>query len=357
MTTEELVNSSMLNANDKILLLDMINTHRYPNDIHTLSIFSKKGTFIKQGDYNTYLYKNEYFYYISINKIIDSWFDSDFKLLLFTNWWYRTDIMRFLENINRFIRMTQTVDVNKYKLLSNGYSYISIQKWFNTYGHFLDEIFCLYDFIKNDSINNKPFFSFPLEIENNLYGVSNYKEICTLLFDDNYYNSIDSLVKVDNLTLITHEYGEKTFHEFSIKPLTCIFNNILSNNIITNDSFNDTLFITRGIATHMKRNLDNQIEIEHFLKEQNITIFNPEKDTFKNLVIIIQQYNKIIITWGSALVNLIFCNPCSEIIILKSKSYDDETIDLFNKIIEQRKLKIKIITSIDNKIDPSLIVF
>lgn len=375
MSTEELINSSLLNIDDKALLLDMINNRRYPHDVHILSIFSKKGTFIKQGLYNAYTYKGEYYYINTIN----SWFDSDLKLLLFTNWWYETHITNFLVHINMFIKFTHTVDISKYKLLPNENNYIAIQKWFNTYGHFLDETFCLYDFIANDSIGNMPFFSFPLETEQNLYGVSNYKEISMLLFGNNFYNSINSPVKVENLTLIVHGYNEPTFHLFPVKPVTYIINNIIMNNyeqmsnnyqhisdyFIHNDSVNkdsvndsnDILFITRGIATHIKRNLDNQFEIENFLKEKNITIFNPENDNFKNLVRILQQYDKIIITWGSALVNLIFCKPFTEIIILKSKSYEHETIHLFNKIIEQRKLKITIITSIDNKIDPELIIF
>ena len=44
-----------------------------------------------------------------------------------------------------------------------------------------------------------------------------------------------------------------------------------------------------------------------------------------------------------ALDNLSFCNEYSEIIILKSASYRPESIDMFNKIINSRKLKIKII--------------
>ena len=350
MSDEDLVNSSKLNTNDKLLLIDMIKTGRYPKDIHQLSIFSKKGKFVKNGEYNTYIYSDgDYFY----NNIINSWFDSDFKLLLFTNWWYKTySLTNFINHINLFLFLTQNVDLTTYTLLPSGY--VTVQKWHITYGHFLDEIFCLYDFIKKTSIIDNPFFSFQLEIENNMYGTSNYKQVCKILFGDNYYNSVETLVKVQNLTLITHEYDENTFHWFPIEHSNFIINRIIRTPYLEK---NNALFITRGNAAHLNRNLDNQTEIENYLKEQNVTIFNPEKENFDNLVKIIQEHTKIIITWGSALVNLIFCKPFSEIIILKSKSYQSESINLFNKIINQRQLKIKIITDIDNKIDPELIVF
>jgi hypothetical protein len=350
MNSEILINKSMLSQEDKELLLNLVNSKRYPNDVHKLSIFSKLGFYDKINNYNTYNVNSEVFY----SSLMNIWMDNEFKLLPISNWWFETDLERFIIHINHYINFINKIDKKSNFDIINE-NVFAITKWFTTYGHFLDEIFCLKDFeLINNNDNIIPFISFPLEAENNIYKTSNYKTICDLLWNK-YFNAYkqQNIIKIKSVILIRHLYNDVTFHSFPLTVCDFIEKKIISNDIIINDKI---LFITRGYATHLKRNLDNQMEIEEYLKNNNVDIFNPENNDFDKLVNIIKCYKKIIITWGSALVNLIFCNNESEIIILKSESYKNEQINLFNKIIKSRKLKISIMDSVNNIIEPSSIL-
>jgi hypothetical protein len=353
-----LIDNSLLDIDDKILLKNVLQQNNYPQDIYNLSIFSKKGVEVINNDYNTIVYdKKEVLFYDSYMNI---WIDSDLKLLPFSNWWYRTNISKFLAHIDHYLNRIKMIDMNNCQIEES--NFIAIQKWFNTYGHFLDEIICLKEYNTNNNFLYKPFISFPLEeyeVESVKCASLNYKIICKSLFDNNYTNvfSAKKVVKVNGLTLLKHEYLEKTFHHF---PLT-ISNEIVNkycNSVydIFNTDSNDILFLTRGIANHLPRNLENQTEIEEYLVQKNVKVVNPELIEFEIFIRLINSYKNIIITWGSAIVNLMFSSPNTKIKILKSKSYEDESIDLFNKIINERNLEIEIIHHQNNRIEPSLIL-
>ena len=355
MNNFELIDNSQLEINDKILLKNMLNTNKYPQDIYLLSMFSKKGVTNVNNNYNIIVYdKNEVLFY---DKHMNIWLDNELKLLPYSNWWYKTDITRFLQHINYYLNRIKVINIHNFHLEET--KIIAIQKWFNTYGHFLDEIFCLKEYNKNNNFMYKPLISFPLEdyeIESVKYASLNYKKICNSLLENNYLNvfSNNKIIKVNGLILIKHEYLEKTFHHF---PL------FISNELIHkyykqiyNIKPNDILFITRSIASHLPRNLENQIEIEEYFIKKNVNVVNPELISFENCINLLNQYKTIIITWGSALTNLMFCSMNTKIKILKSKSYEDESIILFNKIINDRNLEIEIIVHQNNKIEPSLIL-
>ena len=139
-----------------------------------------------------------------------------------------------------------------------------------------------------------------------------------------------------------------TFHAFP----RSVTNHILSNIPINNEySNNYNVFITRGPALQNSRNLDNQLEIDkYFNSYNNFKVINPENSTFNNFVNFIRFANVIIITWGSALVNMVYLKPNTNVIILKSKSYEHENIKLFNKIIDSLNLKIFIVSHTNNNV-------
>jgi hypothetical protein len=356
MNNEELVNASELNEHDKLLLINMLRENLYPKNLFELSIFSKKGTFQKKGEYNICVFTNDTFYY---SKYGEFWVDSEFKILPYSNNWQQGGLQGFFNNLSSVLFILKHLNPALCNLAPKN-NYVSIQKWNGyLYGHFFDEVINLRDFMEQYSTNSVPFISYPLVTENINYDKSNFKEICEILFDNNYYNSYREDTIVNNVTLILNQYGY-TFHSFPLKQTDYIINHINKNcleKIHDTLEKSDTIFITRSIAKRVPRNLTNQTEIEEYFEQKNITIFNPENESFSKLVKIIQQHKKIIITWGSALVNLSFCKPFSEVIILKSKSYENETFFHFQKIISNRNLKIKIINHIDNKIYPELIVF
>lgn len=351
----DIIDSSLLCDDDKTMLKYLITNKIFPNGIDKLSIFSNSGRLTKTDKYEFYTYdKNECYYLLNINL----WMDNEFKIIPYSNWWYSTDLERFMHHINAYLTYIPTININHIGIEVCSGNYVAITKWFDTYGHVLDELCCLRECMVENNLTEMamPFISIPFA--KYIYNNSNYKDICDTIFDRRYLNvsGNTNLIKINNLTLIKHIYGSKTFHSFPLSVTTSIENKLgaINKKAPTN---NKVIFITRGDndPPHLPRNLKNKKQIERYLRNNNVDIFNPESRPFSELVHTIKLYNNIIITWGSALTNLIFCNPSSEITILKSKSYELETIDLFNKIINTRKLKIKIIDSIENAIDPTII--
>ncbi len=348
------IENSLLNSDDKRIMKEIAHSGTFPRGIDKLSIISNKGCLTRVGSYDIYSYDQNVYYY----KKLDLWMDDEFKIIQYSNIsCFSCGIEKFINIITHYLRhiSSNPTYFNDKELPMHG-DYISISKWFNTYGHVLDELCCIKDYMMTNNLNTYiPFISIPME--KNIYNNSNYKNICDTLFDKYFSAYTESkIIKVNKLTLIKHEYMNKKFHSFPIQVT-----NLLKQNpkVYTEDRQSNKenfLFITRGIASHMPRNLENQKEIEDYLHNNRVDIYNPEIHSIWELLQTINVYNKIIITWGSALVNLSFCNEYSEIIILKSKSYKEEKIDLFNQIINSRKLKIKIIESIDNVIDPVTIL-
>jgi hypothetical protein len=359
MENKTLIENSLLNDNDKNLLKNMIENRLYPYNVFDLSIFSKIGIDHKKNDYEYIKYENNHFFFY---KPMNIWMDFEFKLLQYSNWWCKTfNLKVFIDHINLYISLVKNLNINDAIIIND--NYISITKWFVTYGHFLDELFCLKEFImSNDLTNTIPFISFNLK-SNNIYSNNNYKSYCDLLFDK-YYDPNDNLIKVSNLIIIKHLYDDLTFHSFPI----CVSNllndkidNLIKNNeivlTINKQTKNNYLFLTRGEdPPHLPRNLKNKKEIENNLKNNLVDIFNPENNNIFDMIKILKEYNNIIITWGSALTNLCFCNDNCNVIILKSDSYKEENINLFNKIILSKKIKIIILESVNNEIDPNLIL-
>lgn len=352
----DIIDNSLLCDDDKNILKYLVTSKIFPNQINKLSIFSNSGCLTKTDKYEFYTYdKNACYYLLNINL----WMDNEFKIIPYSNWWYSTDLERFMFHIDAYLKYVRLINTNRIGIEDCTGNYVAITKWFDTYGHVLDELCCLREcMVENNLIEMAmPFISIPFA--KNIYNNSNYKDICDTIFDRRYLNvsGKTNLIKINNFTLIKHMYACKTFHSFPLSVTMSIENKLGVTN--TNTPINEkTIFITRGDndPPHLPRNLKNKKQIETYLHNNNVDIFNPESRTFFELVHTIKLYNNIIITWGSALTNLIFCNPASEITILKSKSYADETIDLFNKIINTRKLKIKIINSIENIIDPTIIL-
>ena len=100
----------------------------------------------------------------------------------------------------------------------------------------------------------------------------------------------------------------------------------------------------------MNRNLDNEPEITEYLISNKYVIVNPEAISYDDFINNIKDVDNIVMSWGGMLTNMIYLKPNTNVIILKSKSYENETIELFNKIINTYKLNVKIIEHDNNKI-------
>jgi hypothetical protein len=158
-----------------------------------------------------------------------------------------------------------------------------------------------------------------------------------------------------NLKLIIHNTNNnnfKTFHSFPKQVRDIVY--LKCNEELTSQNINPiihkNIFITRGNALHLPRNLSNQKEIEEYLSSMNYHILNPEEISLPLFINTIKLADNIFITWGGALVNLIYLKPNTNVYILKSKSYLHENLVLFQKIIDTYELNVKVIDCDDNNI-------
>lgn len=286
---------------------------------------------------------------MGLNQII---LDKEKKIIFNTRWWYdQKDIVTFITHIRHFFN-TIYEKINLDNSVDIGENIIAIQSWFTTYGHFLDEVYNLKYFLNkienkfNDN-NYKILYSI---LPGNQY--QNYLIISDKLFKDKYINPLlcDALLlKCTNLLLIKHSIKMDTFHSF---PKT-VTDFIIKNSEKSNNLFNyKKIFITRSIDKSVNnRSLTNQLEIEdYFSKFNDFTIINPENTFFDGFINYINYADIIVITWGSALTNLVFLKPNTKVFILKSKSYEHESIELFRKIINQLNLDVNVILHKDNLI-------
>jgi hypothetical protein len=356
---------------DKITLKYILYTGN-PILLNKLTFYSNKYIEKKINDYE-YIETTEPVFYITYNlgggaceNIV---LDADKKIFFDSRWWSNLNCgkIKFLDHIifyynHIYILLDKNIE-NSYNVDKIG---ITIQSWFSTYGHFLDEIYNLYDFYNlktqiNQNINHneeliviknlKNIYIENNNNDNNENNNDNYKKIGKILFsNDNIYNSNEykhNIVKFPKCYIIKHNYIDKTFHWFP-KNVT---QHIFKKKLITTNKYFDKIFITRNNSINLNRNLDNQDKIETTLNSRNISLINPEIIDFDNLINIIHNANIIIITWGSALTNLVFAKNSSTVIILQSRSYEHEKINLFDKIIQQNNLNIVIIKHENNEIN------
>jgi capsular polysaccharide biosynthesis protein len=104
---------------------------------------------------------------------------------------------------------------------------------------------------------------------------------------------------------------------------------------------NKKIFISRdGTGWKNDRILKNKEEIEQLLQKNGYDIIHPEKIPLDVFVNYLQNASRVFITWGSALTNMIFLKPGTKVIILKSKSYSNENIKMFQKIITNYQIDL-----------------
>ena len=338
--------SLLLSDDDKQIFKYALKTNNIDH-LQNMSIFSKKGIYEKHGDYYVFkTFSNTNIYYLSSNTFIYNVFIDENKKILFYSrimldlfHWFVTHIDALLNIINQ---------TNIYENIINiGNNIVSIEKWFVTYGHFKDEIFVLSDYIDNININYKPLLDYHTTDLYNYKSNINYNRIDNLLFVNNSINAFNyknKILKLNNLILIRHRITDTTFHSFPINVRDKILSSIKIDNVLNNNK----VFITRGSAIHMSRNISNQIEIETYLSENKFTCINPELLDYDEFINSIKNADKIVITWGGALVNLIYLKPYTQVYILKSQSYENESLKLFDKIIKTYKLHVEVINHKDN---------
>ena len=307
----------------------------------------------KIGNYQYYESPdNEYVYYINMNFPGPSsfFFDKNKKIIFGSRYYFNWNYETFINGINAILESINETDLGNAILIDE--NVISICKWFVTYGHYMDEAFCLSDFqrLLTDSTNGNNYkLLLDYHIDNNItnYPVyKNYKIIQDILFGDNGFNAYSyglKILKIKKLFLIKHDITDPMFHSFPIFPR----NKILSTIQPLYQTY-ENVYISRGKATHLNRNLDNEDEIEQYLISNSYIPINPEIMDFYEFIHYIHNASNIVMTWGGAMTNMCYFKDNTNVIVLKSRSYEHENLGLFQKIIDNYKLNVKDITHENN---------
>lgn len=366
-------NCKSLSDNDKKIFIAARNIEQ----IQKASVFSQKGKMIKKGPYNVWVVdSNVVIYYINWasnlhlmqqetfangnedsknNGIIynDVFIDENKKLIKFQKGFFGwasqgSQYIKLLCDTLDRINLIEINDINNICDLGHDY-HTTIQFWFATFGHFQDEITKLADYCNNYSNMSK--IIYPI-IGHKPYGGPNYFNIVNRLISKDKYINTDffthnkKILKLKNLSVITHGISEETFHMFPRHSVNKLLNSVKK----TSEKTIEKVFITRNIATHLPRNLSNQKEIEDYFIKKNFTVINPENISYKPFINTIRDASIVVITWGGALTNMMYLKENTKVYILKSKSYMRENLCLFEKIINRLNLKINIIESVNNVI-------
>jgi len=321
-----------------------------------LSIFSKKITFETLNEY-TYVKTREncnVFYVPCINTFIDE----DKKIICFSTINVDLDVW-FYSGIDHILKTIEKIDIENN--VDVGENFIGCQKWFISYGHFIDELFTLFDFTEqlkeaNDKkVCFKHIQDYPVDqtlVNNYLVpnNGENYNKIVNYLFGDTLKNlNNGNCYKLRNLLLIKHNFSDSTFHKFPKSAKKQILNKIEPIDKETNRNF----FITRTEGLHMKRNIDNLKEINVFFENNNYDVINPENMNYDLFVHYLKNAENVFLTWGGIMVAMIYINPKANIYILKGRQYEGEDLDVIKNLIIHYSLesRITVIKHVDNVID------
>jgi len=323
-----------------------------------MSIFSQRHNSKKLGVYNYFeTYDGEDVYYMNHTFGSEFFLDKDKKLLVHSNYQYEyftsmgeEQTINYIKRILDYVNCINDSFFENAILINNEVS--AVGKWFDTYGHFSDEVFSLCDF-NNELLLSENKEATPIINYQVINSTKNYELLGNYLFDGKLINTSVygwNIIKFKKLRLLPNFFSQYAFHSFPRFSRDKVLSKIYEKTKNHNDTNNNNIFITRGIAISNQRNLDNQCEIETYLKSNGYIVINPENILLDEFINYISNANNIIMTWGSAMVNMCYFKDNTNVTILKSRSYEAEPLNLFQKIITRYNLNVNVILHNDNKI-------
>lgn len=340
-----------LSQNDKQIFLEAIEDTRAGKGFahaYSMSIFSKRGEIKTLGLYQYRDLSGETIYYQnrSFKEKHPLFFDVEGKIFPESN--INLAMGRLLvKQISKLLPATNSFNSESYVRAFDGMG-LGIQSWFITYGHFHDEVFALSDFRNKIQSDLNIILDYPpsdYQYGHTKYRTSaNYERLQDLAFKKNSYNLHEAglnLVKMDGCLLISHTIEAPTFHLFPKK----IRNQLVKRTKSFQLNSPTSLFLSREVATHLPRNISNQVDIENHCRSSKVLVCYPERISFDRLVRYLSQCKSVVITWGGAMTNLVYLPDHANVLVLKSKSYQHENLELFMKIINDKKLNIFVIES------------
>ena len=328
---------------------DLKNLERsiYINDIKLLfevPIFNI-GIIKKLDSYNYFEYTDVIYHDVIYHNVIcdncsntNIFFDINNKIIVNSHQNRMNNVTSIIKLLIQFLE--SKLNLNNYIEYEN---IITTQKFNNLYGHLKDEMFILADFYEkyNDS-NFLPLINYP---DNSYY--KNINEINKIIFNKVINPQyIKENIKIKKLIIIEHHFNLGTFHLFPKNITNKIISHYENNTLISQT--NNKIFLTRDKITWVNNNIQNNLELINISKQKNFLIINPETISINDLINYLKNTDTLIITFGSALVNLIYTRLGCNVIILKSNSYKKQSINIFRNMMKNYDINYKIITCDNN---------
>jgi hypothetical protein len=347
---------SCLSEQDKLIFLEALEDHKAGRGFshaYTMSIFTKRGEIKESGDYVYRDLTSEKLTYLNraICKAGPLILDCEGKIIPESNVMLGYHHL-LIDHIDNFMRLVSNAQLRESVAAFNGPG-LAVQSWFVTYGHFHDEVYALADFLRDAEHDFTPIIDYPPSdnMHLNYQTSTNYERLQDIALGTRACNLFEAgpvPVSLDGCYLISHMIDAPTFHRFPER----IRNLLVRETAGYQPNNPEVLFISRESAKHLPRNIANQDDLEKSCLDQGIPVVYPEKLSFDRLVRRLNAASAVIITWGGALTNLVYLAKGAVVLILKSKSYKHENLEIFSMIIKQRNLEVQVIdTNDDNTID------
>ena len=272
------------------------------------------------------------------------------KKLIFNSRFYFAGLSAFLLNIDPCLYHLSNIDLDD--TLNIGSDFLSIQRWFITYGHFKDEAYTLGAVLGRlpNSSETRVLLDYPTDNRldtKNFLANKNYQKIDRLIFGQSSLNAyrLGSIpLALRGLKIITNKYSSPTFHSFPPAVTARIRSQVEALEIPRGPK---RIFLTRS---NSYRDPIDKIEIEAHCTKRGYTLINPELISYEELVQISGDADRVICYWGSACTNWIYFRPGTRICVLKAESYSSESITFWSKVINNYELLVSEITAKDNLI-------
>jgi len=351
---QEIDNITLLSETDKKILHEALEQFMRTQDFShakLMSIFSKEGETIKFGAYTAERYSAPVNYFSrTIFNPAPMFLDQDFKILPHSNGSFSLPYS-FIERIDYYLDHIIKLKQNALKSSLWLTSIVATQTWFSSYGHLHDELYILEDFSKTHCRHSRCLLDYHLNndfVKGIPYSM-NYIEMDRMILSApsvNMHLRPSIVAKISDLTLIRNTINDNCFHSFPLETSQRLIKN--TNSTINQFYFERPetgrhTFISRKGGVRSHRLFANIVELENSLKSIGVSVVYPESLSFTEMIYLVSNASSLVLTWGSAITNLAYARPGSSVTILRSNSYKDEQISLFEKIIKSRNLDINII--------------
>ncbi len=319
----------------------------------SLSIFAPVGDSSVFDGVQCYSYP-EAMFYVSLRNKSHSGFliDRDGKIV-YRSRYYTSHLNAFVDNVDHMLRQAKRAVLEDSFDLGEGF--VTIERWFFTYGHFKDEAYSLGSYLRRGPTGGETRILLDYPTDSGLDGPNfrfnhNYRLIDKLIFDGRSVNAYlvqAPVMKLRNVTIIENGFNSLGFHRFPSEVATHIANRV-------GDAWKgpkvDRVFLTRSASY---RDIDNKAEVENFFASNGYRIIDPEAISYQELVSLARNASHAALYYGSALTNMVYFPPGATITILKSQSYMEENFNLWLKIVAEYQLRVQIVNAVENRVEIS----